>query len=106
MVLADVQHPAPSSVLNVGWCRSRSSDAAARKNEITQSQRANEVSGVMSPIQYRCPDCDEQITFVAQQTAGDGDSYESALCPNCRELHSVNRATGHVLAEDGLGDPW
>jgi hypothetical protein len=44
--------------------------------------------------------------FVAQQVADDDDYYESALCPNCRELHSVNRVTGQVLAEDGLGDPW
>ena len=33
MVLADVQHTAPSSVLNPGWRRSRNSDAAARKRD-------------------------------------------------------------------------
>jgi DNA-directed RNA polymerase subunit RPC12/RpoP len=60
----------------------------------------------MFAIHYRCPDCKQQTTFVAQQIADDDDYYESALCPNCRELHSINRVTGQVLAEDELGDPW
>jgi DNA-directed RNA polymerase subunit RPC12/RpoP len=64
------------------------------------------LSAIMSAIQYRCPDCEQQITFLAEQVSDDSDGYESALCPNCRELHSVNRATGQVLAEDELGDPW
>jgi hypothetical protein len=31
---------------------------------------------------------------------------ESTLCPNCRALHSLDRASGQVLAEGELGDPW
>lgn len=61
---------------------------------------------MMSAIEYRCPDCEQRITFIARQVADDADFYESVLCPNCRQLHSVDRASGRVLAEDGLGDPW
>ena len=65
-----------------------------------------EVTGVMSVIKYRCPDCEQQIMFTVKRVSDDAERYESALCPNCRELHSVDRATGQVLAEDELGDPW
>jgi predicted RNA-binding Zn-ribbon protein involved in translation (DUF1610 family) len=61
---------------------------------------------MMSAIKYRCPDCGQQITFIARPVSDDDDYYESTLCPNCRELHSLDRASGQVLAEDELGDPW
>jgi DNA-directed RNA polymerase subunit RPC12/RpoP len=61
---------------------------------------------MMSEIEYRCPDCGRQITFIARQLSDDDDYYESTLCPNCRAPHSLDRASGQVLAEDELGDPW
>jgi hypothetical protein len=102
MVLADVEHTAPSAIVSVGVLQAW----GAIPKSSARNRNAKVVSGVMSAIHYRCPDCEQKITFVAQQTADDGDFYESTLCPNCRELHSVNRTTGQVLAEDELGDPW
>jgi hypothetical protein len=61
---------------------------------------------MMSAIEYRCPGCEQQITFIARRVADDDDYYELTICPNCRELHSVDRTSGQVLAEDELGDPW
>jgi DNA-directed RNA polymerase subunit RPC12/RpoP len=58
-------------------------------------------------IRYRCPDCGQQAeTPAAQSDAVDSDTYESVLCPSCRQLHCVNAANGEVVAEDELGDPW
>jgi DNA-directed RNA polymerase subunit RPC12/RpoP len=56
---------------------------------------------------YRCPDCGWDIEMpILAVTSNERDAYESAVCPNCQQLHSVNPANGQILAEDGLGDPW
>ena len=56
---------------------------------------------------YRCPDCGWDIDMPAPElTLNDRDSYQSAVCPSCQQLHSINPANGQILAEDGLGDPW
>jgi predicted RNA-binding Zn-ribbon protein involved in translation (DUF1610 family) len=56
---------------------------------------------------YRCPDCGWDIDITTPEvTANDRESYQSVVCPNCQQLHSVNPANGQILAEDGLGDPW
>jgi len=54
---------------------------------------------------YRCPDCGWDIDIPTPEVTS-SESYQSAVCPNCQQLHSVNPANGQVLAEDGLGDPW
>jgi predicted RNA-binding Zn-ribbon protein involved in translation (DUF1610 family) len=59
-----------------------------------------------API-YSCPDCGWDIQMPTSEVASnDCDAYHSAVCPNCQQLHSVNPASGQILAEDGLGDPW
>jgi DNA-directed RNA polymerase subunit RPC12/RpoP len=64
-------------------------------------------SATMLPFSYRCPDCGWDIeTLVPQVTSNEHDAYQSTVCPNCQQLHSVNPANGEVLVEDGLGDPW
>jgi len=58
-------------------------------------------------ITYRCPDCGQQVeTPAAQSDSADCDTYESVICPGCRQLHCVNAASGEVVGEDELGDPW
>jgi len=63
---------------------------------------------MLLPFRYRCPDCGWDVEmFVPQEVASkERDDYESAVCPNCQQLHSVNPANGAILVEDGLGDPW
>jgi hypothetical protein len=39
------------------------------------------------------------------QTFNEHDAYQSAVCPNCQQLRSINPANGEILVEDGLGDP-
>jgi len=64
-------------------------------------------SATMLPFSYRCPDCGWDIeTLVPEVTASERDAYQSTVCPNCQQLHSVNPANGEILVEDGLGDPW
>jgi DNA-directed RNA polymerase subunit RPC12/RpoP len=64
-------------------------------------------STMMLPFSYRCPDCGWDIeTLVPAVSSNEDDAYQSAVCPNCQQLHSVNPANGHILVEDGLGDPW
>jgi DNA-directed RNA polymerase subunit RPC12/RpoP len=61
----------------------------------------------MRSFSYRCPDCGWDIeTLVPELTSDARDAYQSAVCPNCQQLHSVNPANGEILVEDGLGDPW
>ena len=61
----------------------------------------------MLPFSYRCPDCGWDIeTLVQEVTSNEHDAYQSTVCPNCQQLHSVNPANGEILVEDGLGDPW
>jgi DNA-directed RNA polymerase subunit RPC12/RpoP len=64
-------------------------------------------SAIMLPFSYRCPDCGWDIeTLVPEVTSNErDDAYQSAVCPNCQQLHSVNPANGEILVEDGLGDP-
>jgi len=45
-------------------------------------------------------------TLVGAVTSDEHDVYQSTVCPNCQQLHSVNPANGEILVEDGLGDPW
>jgi DNA-directed RNA polymerase subunit RPC12/RpoP len=64
-------------------------------------------SATMRPFSYRCPDCGWDVeTLVPEVTSNEHDAYQSAVCPNCQQLHSVNPANGEILVEDGLGDPW
>jgi hypothetical protein len=64
-------------------------------------------SATMLPFSYRCPDCGWDIeTLVQEVTSNEHDAYQSTVCPNCQQLHSVNPANGEILVEDGLGDPW
>ena len=64
-------------------------------------------SATMLPFRYHCPDCGWNIeTLVPELTSDERDAYQSAVCPNCQQLHSVNPANGEILVEDGLGDPW
>ncbi len=64
-------------------------------------------SATMLPFSYRCPDCGWDVeTLVPAVTSDERDAYQSAVCPNCQQLHSVNPANGEILVEDGLGDPW
>jgi predicted RNA-binding Zn-ribbon protein involved in translation (DUF1610 family) len=64
-------------------------------------------SATMRPFSYRCPDCGWDIeTLVLEVTSDERDAYQSVVCPNCHQLHSVNPANGEILVEDGLGDPW
>ena len=61
----------------------------------------------MLPFSYRCPDCWWDIeTLLSEVTSNERDAYQSAVCPNCQQLHSVNPTNGEILVEDGLGDPW
>jgi hypothetical protein len=57
-------------------------------------------------LPYPCPDCGWDIEMPIPAASNERDVYESAVCPSCQQLHSVNRADGQILAEDGLGDPW
>jgi len=64
-------------------------------------------SATMLPFSYCCPDCGWDIeTLVPEVTSNEHDDYQSTVCPNCQQLHSVNPANGEILVEDGLGDPW
>ena len=64
-------------------------------------------SATMLPFSYRCPDCGWEIeTLVPEVTSNEHDAYQSTVCPNCQQLHSVNPVSGEILVEDGLGDPW
>jgi hypothetical protein len=64
-------------------------------------------NATMLPFSYRCPDCGWDVeTLVPAVTSDERDAYQSAICPNCQQLHSVNPANGEILVEDGLGDPW
>ena len=59
------------------------------------------------PFSYCCPDCGWNVeTLVPEATSNEQDTYQSTVCPNCQQLHSVNPANGEILVEDGLGDPW
>ena len=45
----------------------------------------------MLPFSYRCPDCGWDIeTLLSEVTSNERDAYQSAVCPNCQQLHSVN----------------
>ena len=72
------------------------------------SKQVRECAGTtMLPFSYRCPDCGWDIeTLVSEVTSSEHDAYQSTVCPNCQQLHSVNPANGEILVEDGLGDPW
>ena len=64
-------------------------------------------AATMLLFSYRCPDCGWDIeTLVPEVTSSERDVYQSTVCPNCQQLHSVNPANGEILVEDGLGDPW
>ncbi len=61
----------------------------------------------MPVIQYRCPDCGQEVeSSTTQQATADSDAYESVLCPKCQQVHSVSPADGKIAGEDELGDPW
>jgi transcription elongation factor Elf1 len=61
----------------------------------------------MLPFRYCCPDCGWHVeTLMSEVVSDECDAYQSAVCPSCKQLHSVNPANGEILAEDGLGDPW
>ena len=78
-------------------------------NSFTQnSAKPNRLrSATMLPFSYRCPDCGWDIeTLVSEVISNEHDDYQSTICPNCQQLHSVNSANGEILVEDGLGDPW
>ena len=61
----------------------------------------------MPVITYYCPDCREKVEmFTAQQASDAYETYDPTYCPKCQQLHSVNPATGQVVGEDELGDPW
>ena len=78
------------------------------KNSAKSNPKRNPLrSATMRPFSYRCPDCRWDIeTLVPEVTASERDAYQSTVCPNCQQLHSVNPANGEILVEDGLGDPW
>ena len=78
------------------------------KNSAKSNPKPNPLrSATMLPFSYRCPDCGWDIeTFVPEVTSNEHDAYQSTVCPNCQQLHSVNPANGEILVEDGLGDPW
>jgi len=78
------------------------------KNSANSNPKPNPLkSATMLPFSYRCPDCGWDIeTLVSEITSNEHDAYQSAVCPNCQQLHSVNPANGEILVEDGLGDPW
>ena len=78
------------------------------KNGAKSNPKPNPLkSATMLPFSYRCPDCGWDIeTLVQEVTSNEHDAYQSAVCPNCQQLHSVNPANGEILVEDGLGDPW
>ena len=44
--------------------------------------------------------------FTGQQASDGYETYDPTYCPKCQQLHSVNPATGQVVGEDELGDPW
>jgi DNA-directed RNA polymerase subunit RPC12/RpoP len=60
---------------------------------------------IVASLTYRCPDCGEQVETPAARS-DDCENYELLLCPNCRQVHCVNSASGEVVADDELGDPW
>jgi DNA-directed RNA polymerase subunit RPC12/RpoP len=81
------------------------------KNSANSNHKPNPLkSATMLPFGYRCPDCGWDIeTLVAEITSNEHDAYQSAVCPNCQQLHSVNPANGEILVEDGFatpGDRW
>ena len=77
------------------------------KNSAKPNQAQPLRSAAMLPFSYRCPDCGWDIeTLLSEVTSNERDAYQSAVCPNCQQLHSVNPANGEILVEDGLGDPW
>lgn len=63
-------------------------------------------SARLLPFSYRCPDCGWDVETLVPEVTNERDEYHSAVCPNCQQLHSVNTASGQILVEDGLGDPW
>lgn len=61
----------------------------------------------MHAFRYRCPDCGWEVeTLTEGVTSDERDVYQPVVCPNCQQLHSVNTASGEVIAADELGDPW
>ena len=70
-------------------------------------ERLQHADTTMLPFSYRCPDCGWDIeTLVRAVTSDEQDAYQSTVCLNCQQLHSINPANGEILVEDGLGDPW
>jgi hypothetical protein len=64
-------------------------------------------SQTLLPFSYCCPDCGWHVeTLMAEVAPHEPDAYQSAVCPSCKQLHSVNPANGEILVENGLGDPW
>ena len=75
------------------------------KNSANSNHKLNPLkSATMLPFTYRCPDCGWDIETLVPHN--EHDAYQSTVCPNCQQLHSVNPANGEILVEDGLGDPW
>lgn len=65
--------------------------------------------GFMATFLYRCPNTSSMVQgfvqgFVAEETPGNPDAYESITCLACRQLHLVNPTTGRVLG-DHEGEP-
>ena len=89
----------------LGGAKSVAPICAFLENSAKGSIRLN--SKTMLPFRYRCPDCGWHAEILtAEVGSNERDHYESAVCPNCQQLHSVNTANGQILVEDELGDPW
>ncbi|HEY7664219.1 MAG TPA: hypothetical protein VH934_13965 [Xanthobacteraceae bacterium] len=56
----------------------------------------------MATIIFVCPNMRARVQgWFADDGAGEGETYESILCPACRRMHLVNTATGKVLGSEG-----
>jgi hypothetical protein len=63
-------------------------------------------SQTMLPFRYCCPDCGWHVETLMPEVVSHECDYQSAVCPSCKQPHSINPANGQILVEDGLGDPW
>lgn len=52
----------------------------------------------MATFVYRCPNTGQRTQgWLAEDVAGETDTYEAISCIACLQLHFVNRTTGKVL---------
>lgn len=74
---------------------------------VTPSAAFKDSESDMTEFSYRCPDCGWEVdALVENRSPDERDSCQPVVCPNCQQFHSVNPASGEVLAADELGDPW